>query len=81
MMPSLMALSIFVSFVFVFAVVFQLLKAGTRLFYLAIVILSPFLALACYQAIDGLFSFSMNWLILIVLVVVVSVMVANRLWQ
>ena len=81
-MNLLMALSLVVSFVFILAVVFQIVKVGSPLFFLLTAILSPLLALAGYQAITGLASsFSMDWLILIVLVVVVSMLVVNRLRQ
>ncbi len=79
-MSLLVAFSLIVSFVFVFAVVFQIVKMGSPLFFLLTAILSPFLAFACYQAVTGLASsFSMDWFILIVLVVVVSMLVVNRL--
>jgi hypothetical protein len=79
MMRALMAITPIVSFVFLFAVVFQIVKFRSALFFWLLVILSPFLALTCYQALSGLASGSTLWVMFIVLVVVVILLVKNRL--
>jgi hypothetical protein len=73
------ALALVVSFLFVFAVVFQFIKVKSLLFLILLIILSPLLALTAYHAMTGVLSFSFNWLILIFLVVVVAALIRNRL--
>ncbi len=78
-MNLIAALSPVVSFLFLFAVVFQLIRLKSPIFPFLLIVLSPFLALTAYEAITGVLSFSLSWLSLIILVVVVAALIRNRL--